>query len=121
MARRYGADVPFARPSELAQDHSEDWAVFKHALDWLLQHDAWQPNLVVNLRPTSPLRTPAHVDRAVAVCPAAEGVVVAGHADRLIGPQGERGGAGGCGYRERDCEGEADGGDRVGSVHGHSP
>jgi CMP-N,N'-diacetyllegionaminic acid synthase len=64
-ARAAGAEVPFLRPSELAQDHSEDWAVFKHALDWLVKHDAWQPNLVVNLRPTSPLRTPTHVDRAI--------------------------------------------------------
>jgi CMP-N-acetylneuraminic acid synthetase len=65
VARAAGAEVPFLRPSELAQDHSEDWAVFKHALDWLQQHQAWQPDLIVNLRPTSPLRTPSHVDRAI--------------------------------------------------------
>jgi CMP-N-acetylneuraminic acid synthetase len=65
VARAAGAEVPFLRPTELAQDHSEDWAVFKHALDWLLHNDAWQPDLIVNLRPTSPLRTPSHVDRAV--------------------------------------------------------
>jgi N-acylneuraminate cytidylyltransferase len=65
VAQAAGAEVPFLRPSELAQDHSEDWAVFKHALDWLLQHQAWQPDLIVNLRPTSPLRTPSHVDAAI--------------------------------------------------------
>ena len=64
-ARAAGAEVPFLRPVELAQDHSEDWAVFKHTLDWLLRHEGWQPDLVVNLRPTSPMRTPSHVDRAI--------------------------------------------------------
>jgi CMP-N-acetylneuraminic acid synthetase len=64
-ARQAGAEVPFLRPPELAQDTSEDWPVFVHALDWLQQHSAWVPDLVVNLRPTSPLRTPRHVDDAI--------------------------------------------------------
>lgn len=64
-ARAAGAEVPFLRPAELAQDTSEDWPVFKHALDWLQQHDGWAPNLIVNLRPTSPLRTPRHVEDAI--------------------------------------------------------
>jgi CMP-N-acetylneuraminic acid synthetase len=65
VARRSGADVPFLRPSELAQDTTEDWPVFVHVLTWLEQHEGWVPDLVVNLRPTSPLRTPRHVDDAV--------------------------------------------------------
>jgi N-acylneuraminate cytidylyltransferase len=36
-----------------------------HALAWLLQHENWAPDLVVNLRPTSPLRRPSHVDAAI--------------------------------------------------------
>jgi CMP-N,N'-diacetyllegionaminic acid synthase len=63
-ARSAGAEVPFLRPSELAQDTSEDWPVFIHTLTWL-EHDNWQPDLIVNLRPTSPLRTPRHVDEAI--------------------------------------------------------
>jgi CMP-N-acetylneuraminic acid synthetase len=65
VARAAGAEVPFLRPAELAQDNSEDWVVFVHALSWLAQHDAWVPDLVVNLRPTSPMRTPTHVDDAI--------------------------------------------------------
>jgi CMP-N-acetylneuraminic acid synthetase len=57
--------VPFLRPAELATDASEDWPVFKHALDWVAEHENWRPDLVVNLRPTSPLRTPTHVDDAI--------------------------------------------------------
>jgi len=57
--------VPFLRPAELAQDASEDWPVFVHALDWLEREEGWQPELIVNLRPTSPLRRPEHVDGAI--------------------------------------------------------
>jgi N-acylneuraminate cytidylyltransferase len=64
-ARAAGAEVPFLRPSNLAQDTSEDWPVFTHALAWLEQHDSWAPDLIVNLRPTSPMRTPGHVDQAI--------------------------------------------------------
>ena len=65
IARAAGAEVPFLRPAELAQDASEDWPVFKHALDWLMRNEAWAPDVVVNLRPTSPMRTPSHVDAAI--------------------------------------------------------
>ena len=64
-ARAAGAEVPFLRPAELAQDSSEDWPVFVHVLDWLDEHEGWRPELIVNLRPTSPLRTPRHVDDAI--------------------------------------------------------
>ncbi len=65
VARAAGAEVPFLRPAELAQDRSEDWPVFVHALGWLEQEEGWQPDLVVNLRPTSPLRRPVHIDDAI--------------------------------------------------------
>jgi len=64
-ARDAGAEVPFLRPRKLAHDTTEDWPVFVHALDWLKDHADWVPDLVVNLRPTSPLRTPRHVDDAI--------------------------------------------------------
>jgi CMP-N-acetylneuraminic acid synthetase len=64
-ARQAGAEVPFLRPAALAQDTTEDWPVFVHALDWLQQHASWVPEVVVNLRPTSPLRTARHVDEAI--------------------------------------------------------
>src|SRR5919202_4957182 len=64
-ARQAGAEVPFLRPVELAQDAPEELPVFVHALAWLEQHQGWAPELVVNLRPTSPLRRPAHIDAAI--------------------------------------------------------
>jgi N-acylneuraminate cytidylyltransferase len=65
VARQAGAEVPFLRPAELAQDTSEDWPVFVHALQWLEQHEGWRPAIIANLRPTSPLRRPSHVDSAI--------------------------------------------------------
>jgi CMP-N-acetylneuraminic acid synthetase len=65
VARAAGAEVPFLRPAELAQDSSEDWPVFMHVLAWLEREEGYQPDLVVNLRPTSPMRTPRHVDDAI--------------------------------------------------------
>jgi CMP-N-acetylneuraminic acid synthetase len=65
VAAAAGAEVPFLRPAELAQDTSEDWPVFVHLLDWLEAHESWVPDLIVNLRPTSPMRTSGHVEAAI--------------------------------------------------------
>lgn len=65
VAREYGAEVPFLRPDELAQDHTLDLPVFQHALAWLIANDAYVPDAVVQLRPTSPVRPVGLVDEAV--------------------------------------------------------
>ncbi len=57
IALKYGAEVPFLRPDELAQDSTPDRPVILHALDWLIKNQGINPDLVVFLRPTSPLRT----------------------------------------------------------------
>jgi len=65
VARRYGAEVPFTRPAEHAADDTPDLPVFQHALGWLAEHEGYQPDIVVQLRPTSPLRRVHHIDAAV--------------------------------------------------------
>jgi YrbI family 3-deoxy-D-manno-octulosonate 8-phosphate phosphatase len=65
VARQYGAEVPFLRPSEFAQDQSLDLPVFQHVVDWLAEYENYHPEVVVQLRPTSPVRPPALVDEAV--------------------------------------------------------
>lgn len=67
VARKYGAEVPFLRPPELASDDTPDYPVFAHALEWLQQHEGYTPELVVHLRPTSPLRPPGLIEKAVAM------------------------------------------------------
>jgi len=56
VAREWGAQTPFLRPAELAQDDTTDYPVFRHALDWLAAHEDYHPDVVVQLRPTSPVR-----------------------------------------------------------------
>jgi CMP-N-acetylneuraminic acid synthetase len=65
VARRYGAETPFLRPAELAQDRTTDLPVFQHALRWLAEHEDYHPDVVVQLRPTSPVRPRDCVDEAV--------------------------------------------------------
>ena len=65
VAARYGAEVPFLRPGELALDETLDLPVFQHALEWFEREEGWRADLVVQLRPTSPLRFPGQVDEAV--------------------------------------------------------
>jgi YrbI family 3-deoxy-D-manno-octulosonate 8-phosphate phosphatase len=67
VARQYGAEVPFLRPSEFAQDNSTDLPSFEHALKWLAEHEGYKPEVVIQLRPTSPIRPPDLVDKAVKI------------------------------------------------------
>ncbi|MEZ0395262.1 MAG: acylneuraminate cytidylyltransferase [Anaerolineales bacterium] len=65
VARAFGAETPFLRPAELARDDTTDLPVFEHALGWLAEHEGYHPEVVVQLRPTSPIRPPGLVDEAV--------------------------------------------------------
>ncbi len=65
VARTAGAEVPFLRPAELARDDTPDLPVCQHALHWLMMHENYCPEVVVWLRPTSPLRTVQDIDAAV--------------------------------------------------------
>lgn len=65
VARSLGADVPFLRPVEFARDDSSDIEFMRHALDWLASERGWESEIVVNLRPTGPLRTGEDIDRVI--------------------------------------------------------
>jgi CMP-N-acetylneuraminic acid synthetase len=66
IARRYGAETPFLRPAEISGDNIADLPVFQHALEWLGENEGYTPEMIVQLRPTSPLRRVWHIDQAVA-------------------------------------------------------
>ena len=67
VAREWGAETPFLRPSELAQDHTADLPVFEYALKWLEDMEGYRPEVVVQLRPTSPIRPKTMVDDAIRI------------------------------------------------------
>lgn len=65
VARQWGADVPFKRPLEFAEDLSPDIDVFRHTLNWLQENEDYMPDLIVQLRPTGPVRRVELIDEAV--------------------------------------------------------
>lgn len=65
VARKHGAEVPFLRPKELAEDLTPDPPVFEHSLLYLKEKENYAPDIIVHLRPTGPLRTSNEVDRAI--------------------------------------------------------
>jgi len=65
IAKKYGAEVPFIRPAEYATSASPDRDFVIHALTWLKENESTEPEYLIHLRPTTPLRDPAHIDEAV--------------------------------------------------------
>lgn len=65
IGRRYGAEVPFLRPIELSGDTSTDRDFMLHAMQWVQENEGQIPEYWVHLRPTTPLRTPIHIDLAI--------------------------------------------------------
>jgi CMP-N,N'-diacetyllegionaminic acid synthase len=67
VARAQGAEVPFMRPPELAEDSTPTMPVIVHALRWLEAEQGYVPDAVVLLQPTSPLRTADDITGVVAL------------------------------------------------------
>jgi CMP-N,N'-diacetyllegionaminic acid synthase len=65
LAREAGCEVPFMRPAALAADDTPHLPVMQHAVAWLRDRDHYEPDSVMTLLPTSPLRQPAHMREAV--------------------------------------------------------
>jgi CMP-N,N'-diacetyllegionaminic acid synthase len=65
VAREHGAEVPFTRPAEFAQDLSTDLDVFRHALITLRDAESYSCECVVHLRPTGPVRRVTRIDEAI--------------------------------------------------------
>jgi len=57
ISKKYGAEVPFIRPLNIAQDLSTDYEVFEHFIQFLKDNNYTIPDIIVHLRPTYPNRT----------------------------------------------------------------
>jgi CMP-N,N'-diacetyllegionaminic acid synthase len=64
ISKKYGADVPFLRPTELASDHVTTIDVVVHILKYFKSIDVMY-DYVLLLQPTSPLRVTHHIDEAL--------------------------------------------------------
>ena len=65
IAQKYGAEVPFTRPSKLAEDNTPDFPVFQHTLNWLEEKENYKPDIIVHLWATSPFRKDGDIDKAI--------------------------------------------------------
>ena len=66
VARKAGAEVPFMRPTELAQDQSPEWSVWRHALTYLKENEGNYPDALIVVPATAPLRTTEDLERCLA-------------------------------------------------------
>lgn len=67
IAKFYKAEVPFIRPAEFATDTATDSDVVKHVIKWLKENENFQAEYLVYLRPTTPLRDPDLIDKAIEI------------------------------------------------------
>ncbi|MBZ0297919.1 MAG: acylneuraminate cytidylyltransferase family protein [Anaerolineae bacterium] len=65
VSKEWGAEVPFMRPAEYAQDLSPDIDAFRHALEWLAANEGYQPDIMVHLRAPGPVRKVELIDEAI--------------------------------------------------------
>ena len=64
LARTLGAEAPFLRPTSISGDRSTDYDFVLHALDWLASEEG-EPDFIVHIRPTTPIRDPMRIDGGI--------------------------------------------------------
>lgn len=65
IAIHYGADVPFLRPIDISGDLSTDYEYISHCVDWLKNNENYIPDIILQLRPTSPLRKVKDINKCL--------------------------------------------------------
>lgn len=68
IAKYYGAEVPFLRPSELATDLSGDIGFVNYAIEYMNENESFISEYLVHLRPTTPFREVSIMDDAINQC-----------------------------------------------------
>lgn len=67
VAREFGAETPFLRPAELAQDNTPEWMAWRHALNFVHQQEGGLPDAMVSVPATAPLRLPCDIEHCLDV------------------------------------------------------
>jgi len=83
-ARRWGAEVPFTRPADLAGDDTPTLPVLQHAIRFLETEENYRPGIIVLLYATSPLLHPSWISRAI-------GMIGEGNLDSVTSAVEDRG------------------------------
>ncbi|HEY4501185.1 MAG TPA: acylneuraminate cytidylyltransferase family protein [Candidatus Paceibacterota bacterium] len=64
-AKKYGAEVPFMEPMEIAAGGGNIEGALLHAIEWLKKNENYVPDAVVLLQTTNPLRRTEDIDTAI--------------------------------------------------------
>ena len=64
IARELGAEVPFLRPADIADDHASTMDVMEHAIEWCQSHGL-NAKFVCCIYATAPFITPASLQRGL--------------------------------------------------------
>ena len=67
LASELGAETPFLRPPELAMADVTLDRVFQHCLEWLAEHEGYNPDIVLLMETSHPIRPPGLIDQVVSV------------------------------------------------------
>jgi len=67
ISKKYGAEIPFIRPIDLASDDTPTMPVLKHAINYLEESENYSPSLITLLYPTSPLLCPERISEAIEI------------------------------------------------------
>ena len=65
VAKSFGAEVPFKRPTELSGDKSPTLLTVIHAVDYLHKNENYYPDFILLLEPTFPGRKPQQIKEAI--------------------------------------------------------
>lgn len=65
IAKFYGGEVPFLRPSQYANDKSPNEDFIIHALDYFKNEEGFEPEIIVQILPTTPFRDPKLISMAI--------------------------------------------------------
>lgn len=65
VSKKYGVDIPFVRPAELAEDDTPHLPVIQHAVEFMEKERGITYDYIVTLQPTSPFRTVEDIDETI--------------------------------------------------------
>jgi len=71
IARKYGAEVPFLRPAEIADDHATTMDVIQHAIAWC-ENNGWHAEFVCCIYATAPFISPNDLAKGLALVSAGD-------------------------------------------------
>jgi CMP-N-acetylneuraminic acid synthetase len=65
ISRRFGAEVPFIRPPELATDESPEWLSWRHGLEYLRETTGEMPDVMVSVPTVAPLGLASDIENCL--------------------------------------------------------